>query len=131
MFDDIPRDENMVIVHAANPNLAETRFFGYSDYAIRGADQVPKMVDVLAQALPIERIESVYRGSSAAHIQGTAVMGNDPATSVVDRHLIHHQVRNLLVLGSSAFVTTSPSHPTLTISALSLWAADNLFAARV
>jgi choline dehydrogenase-like flavoprotein len=53
-------------------------------------------------------------------------MGDDPETSVVDRHLIHHQVRNLLVLGGSAFPTSSPANPTLTLSALSLWAADHL-----
>jgi choline dehydrogenase-like flavoprotein len=130
LFDDIPRDDNVVVVNASNPRLAETRFFGYSDYARRGAAQVPKMIDKLAEALPIERIENISQGSSAAHIQGTVVMGTDPAKSIVDRNLVHHQVRNLLVLGSSAFVTTSPSHPTVTLSAMSLWAADHLFAGR-
>jgi choline dehydrogenase-like flavoprotein len=127
LFDDIPLEENMVTVHGANPRLAETRFVGYSDYANRAADLVPKMIDRFAEALPIERVENIFRGNSNAHIQGTAVMGNDPATSVVDRHMIHHQVRNLLVLGASAFVTASPTHPTLTLSAMSLWAADHLF----
>ena len=47
------------------------------------------------------------------------VMGNDPATSVVDRQMVHHRVRNLVVLGGSAFPTGSPSNPSLTISALS------------
>ena len=130
LFDDVPREDNYVTVNAANPRMAETRFVGYSDYAIRGADQVPRMIDKLAEALPIERVESIFRGSSNAHIEGTVVMGNDPATSIVDKHLVHHQVRNLLVLGSSAFVTASPSHPTITLSAMSLWAADALFAAR-
>ena len=131
LFDDIPREDNMVVVNSANPRLAETRFVGYSDYAHRGGDQVPKMIDKLAQGLPIERIESIYRVSSNAHIQGTVVMGRDPAKSIVDRYLVHHKVRNLLVLGSSAFVTATPSHPTLTLCAMSLWAADNLLAARV
>jgi choline dehydrogenase-like flavoprotein len=130
LFDDIPRDDNYVTVSASNPRMAEARFVGYSDYAVRGADQVPKMIDTLAQALPVERVESITRGSSNAHIEGTVVMGNDPATSIVDRHLVHHQIRNLLVLGSSAFVTASPSHPTLTLSAMSLWAADALFGAK-
>jgi choline dehydrogenase-like flavoprotein len=55
-------------------------------------------------------------------------MGDDPATSVVDRQLVHHRVRNLLVLGGSVFPTISPSNPTLTICALSLRAADTLLA---
>jgi choline dehydrogenase-like flavoprotein len=52
-------------------------------------------------------------------------MGSDPTSSVVDRYLVHHKVRNLLVLGASAFPTASPSYPTLTVAALSLWAADH------
>jgi choline dehydrogenase-like flavoprotein len=56
-------------------------------------------------------------------------MGNDPADSIVDRYLVHHSVRNLLVLGSGAFPSCSPVNPSLTISALSLRAADHLFGA--
>jgi choline dehydrogenase-like flavoprotein len=128
LFDDIPRVENHVAVNKDNPRKAETHWHGYSDYSIRAGEQVPKMIDTLAKALPIEQIESIAWGSSDAHIQGTVVMGNDPKSSIVDRHLVHHQIRNLLVLGSSAFVTASPAHPTLTLSALSLWAADHLTA---
>jgi choline dehydrogenase-like flavoprotein len=126
LFDDLPREDNTVTVYAKDPSLAETRFHGYSDYAERGASKVMDMVNVLAQALPIERICHVDRGSTAAHIQGTVVMGTDPATSIVDRYLVHHQYRNLLVLGASAYPTASPAYPTLTLSALSLWAADHL-----
>ena len=61
-----------------------------------------------------------------SHVLGTVRMGNDPAASVVDRHLVHHRVRNLLVLGGSAFPTGSPANPTLTIAALSSWAAEAL-----
>lgn len=130
MFDELPRADNTVTVNAANPHLAEVTFNGYSDYAKRGMKEVPAMIDTLAKALPIENIESITLGRTVSHIQGTVVMGNDAATSVVDRHLVHHRIRNLVVLGSSAFPTASPAYPTLTISALSLWAADHLFAAR-
>jgi len=126
MFDDLPRDDNTVTVNAENPNLAETRFNGYSDYALRAAAKIPDMVKTLSQGLPIEEIVSIQTGATTAHIQGTVVMGNDPTSSVVDRHLIHHQLRNLLVLGASAFPTASPAYPSVTLSALSLWAADNL-----
>ena len=51
----------------------------------------------------------------------------DPATSVVDGQLIH-RVRNLVVLGGSVFPTITPANPTLTICALSLWAAAKLTA---
>jgi choline dehydrogenase-like flavoprotein len=129
MFDDIPRDDNQVTVHRADERLAETSFHGYSDYARRGMDAIPRMLDTLSQALPIERVVSVLEGRTTAHVQGTVVMGEDPADSIVDRHLVHHQIRNLLVLGSSAYPTASPAYPTVTIAALSLWAADHLFGA--
>jgi choline dehydrogenase-like flavoprotein len=46
---------------------------------------------------------------------------------VVDKHLLHHQYRNLFVLGSGSFTTYTPANPTLTLSALSLLAADKSF----
>jgi choline dehydrogenase-like flavoprotein len=128
LFDDIPSDDNTVKVSPSNPRLPRVHFTDYSDYAKRGAAQIPKMIDKLAEALPVERVFGTGLGTTAAHIQGTVVMGNDPATSVVDRYLVHHQYRNLLVLGSSAYPTASPAYPTLTVAALSLWAADHLLA---
>jgi choline dehydrogenase-like flavoprotein len=127
MFDDLPREDNSVRLDPANPLKPIAEFKGYSDYAQRGVDRIPKMIDKLSEALPIERVESMLLGRTTAHIQGTVVMGNDPQNSIVDRHLIHHQIRNLLVLGASAFPTASPAYPSVTISALSLWAADHLF----
>ena len=131
MFDDLPRDDNTVGIYDKNPRLAVAQFHGYSDYAQRGVDRVPKMIDQLATALPIERLVSIELGRTTAHIQGTAVMGDDAASSIVDRHLVHHQYRNLLVLGASAFPTAAPAYPTVTVSALSLWAADHLFSGKI
>jgi choline dehydrogenase-like flavoprotein len=128
LFDDIPSDENTVTVSKGNPRMASVHFKAYSDYALRGAKQIPKMIDKLSEALPIEKLLTVAQGNTAAHIQGTVVMGNDPASSVVDRYLVHHQYRNLLVLGASSYPTASPAYPSLTVSALSLWAADHLLA---
>jgi choline dehydrogenase-like flavoprotein len=126
LFDDIPQMQNTVSYDPKNPGVAQVKFTEYSEYAMRGSDRIPQMIDKLAEALPIERVVETGRGSTAAHIQGTVVMGDDPHTSVVDRYLMHHQYRNLLVLGASSFVSASPAYPTLTVSALSLWAADHV-----
>jgi choline dehydrogenase-like flavoprotein len=53
-------------------------------------------------------------------------MGDDPATSIVDKHLVHHQIRNLAVLGSSVFPSCAPANPTMTLNALSLFSAEHL-----
>jgi hypothetical protein len=126
LFDDIPDERNRITVSSKDPSVAHVHFEDYSEYAKKGADRIPQMIDKLSEALPIERIVGTSLGTTAAHIQGTVVMGDDPATSVVDRYLIHHEYRNLLVLGASAYPTASPAYPTLTVSALSLWAADHV-----
>lgn len=56
----------------------------------------------------------------AGHIMGTARMGDDPKTSVVDRELRSHDHPNLFILGSAVFPTGATANPTLTIAALSL-----------
>jgi len=62
LFDDLPQEGNTVTVDPINPRLAQVRFTGYSEYAQRGADRVPQMIDRLAEALPIERIVSTGLG---------------------------------------------------------------------
>jgi choline dehydrogenase-like flavoprotein len=102
-------------------------FEDYSDYAYRGIAEVEKRLPELLAPLPVEAIElRPVPSDTEAHILGTVVMGDDPADSVVDAGLVHHDVRNLLVLGGSAFPVGGPSNPTLTISALSMYAADRL-----
>ena len=57
------------------------------------------------------------------HVMGTARMGTDPSTSVVDPYGRVHDVPNLVVADSSVFVTSSGYGPTLTLVALALRAA--------
>ena len=54
----------------------------------------------------------------AGHIIGTARMGEDPKTSVVDADLRSHDHPNLFILGSTVFPTSATGNPTLTIAAL-------------
>jgi choline dehydrogenase-like flavoprotein len=60
------------------------------------------------------------------HVIGTARMGDDPATSVVDRWGRVHTVDNLVIADSSVFVTSTGYGPTLTLVALAARAAHYL-----
>lgn len=60
------------------------------------------------------------------HLLGTARMGTDPRTSVVDPMGRAHDVPNLLIADGSIFVTGGSANPTSTICALSLRIARNL-----
>jgi choline dehydrogenase-like flavoprotein len=62
----------------------------------------------------------------SGHQIGTHRMGTDPATSVVNADLRSHDIANLYLVGSGAFVTASASHPTLTIAALAIRAAEHI-----
>ena len=60
------------------------------------------------------------------HVMGTARMGDDPATSVVDRWGRVHALDNVVVADSSVFPTASGYGPTLTLVALAARAAHHL-----
>lgn len=60
------------------------------------------------------------------HLMGTARMGRDPETSVVDEFGRCHDVKNLFVIDGSIFVTAAAVNPTNTIQALSLYVADHI-----
>jgi choline dehydrogenase-like flavoprotein len=60
------------------------------------------------------------------HVIGTARMGDDPATSVVDRWGRVHTLDNLVIADSSVFVTSTGYGPTLTLVALAARAAHYL-----
>lgn len=67
--------------------------------------------------------------SSGAHHMGTCRMGTDPRRSVVDPNGAVHGVQNLIVAGGSTFPGGSGAvHPTLTMTALALRAADYILA---
>ena len=64
------------------------------------------------------------------HILGTCKMGDDPATSVVDRWGRAHDVENLFIFDGSVWPTSSGMNPTATIAALALRSAEHLVEAR-
>jgi choline dehydrogenase-like flavoprotein len=70
--------------------------------------------------------EMTRYGAYGGHHIGTARMGSDPRSSVVDANCRLHAVRNLYVAGSAVFATSSQANPTLTIVALALRLAAHL-----
>ena len=126
IFEDIPSTKNYVKISENALNKPEAVYTGHSHYTQKAIDRLPEVIPDVMSPLPIENIEIGEKRSTEAHIQGTTVMGNDPKLSIVDRHLVHHKYRNLLLLGSGVFPSCSPANPTLTLSALSLWAAAHL-----
>jgi choline dehydrogenase-like flavoprotein len=75
--------------------------------------------------------EKVWRASQritrgGVHLLGTCRMGNDPASSVVDKYHRTHDVPNLFLCDGSSFVTSGRGQPTMTIQALAFRAADHI-----
>jgi choline dehydrogenase-like flavoprotein len=69
------------------------------------------------------------------HEMGGAVMGNDPKTSVLDKHNRLHDIPNLFVTDGAAMPSCSQANPSLTFMALTAraatFAADALKAGRL
>ena len=57
------------------------------------------------------------------HLNGGAIMGVDPKTSVLNRYLQSWDVPNLFVTGASAFPQNAGYNPTGTVAALAYWSA--------
>ena len=126
IIEDLPDERNFVRVDPSDPSKVEINYQGHSDYTQKTIDRLPEDIANILSPLPVDKIHPLEYNSSDSHIQGTTVMGNDQNKSIIDRHLIHHKYRNLVVLGSGAFPTCPPVNPTLTLSALSLWSADHI-----
>jgi choline dehydrogenase-like flavoprotein len=65
-------------------------------------------------------------GGVIIHELGTARMGNNPKTSVLNKYSQAHDVNNIFVNDAASFVTNPDKNPTLTIMALSWRASEYL-----
>ncbi len=70
--------------------------------------------------------ERVFHYHGMGHFAGTHIMGDDPATSVVDHTQRCWDHDNLYLIGSGSFPTMGTSNPTLTIAAMAARTADQL-----
>ncbi len=71
----------------------------------------------------------IAAGGRIIHELGTARMGDDPKTSVLNKNSQAHEVSNLFVTDAASFVTNPDKNPTLSIMALSWKASEHLLEA--
>lgn len=85
----------------------------------------------LLDAAGAEKVWSDPAGPSGGgvHLLGTCRMGDDPASSVIDKDHRAHDVPNLFICDGSSLVTSTRGQPTMSIMALAFRAADKIKAA--
>jgi choline dehydrogenase-like flavoprotein len=87
---------------------------------------IARASEVMDAAGAEEIIVSPLLEQGGFHLMGTARMGTDPTTSVVDRYGRVHGAPNVLVVEGGTFTTGGAMNPTSTIQAVALWVADHL-----
>jgi choline dehydrogenase-like flavoprotein len=97
---------------------------GRSKYGQDGMEAALAALPKVLAPLPVEAIHHRGHRATESHLQCSLRMGRSKADSVVDAGQVHHDVRNLVVVGSAVFPTCPNENPSLTVAAMSLRAAD-------
>ena len=129
--EDLPESENRVTL---DPDLTDSDGIPAPKITYRLSDNSRKMLEhsvargkeVLQAAGARETVAEAPLPFAGWHLMGTARMGTDPKTSVVNEWGRCHDVRNLFVIDGSIFVTAAAVNPTNTIQALALYIADTI-----
>jgi glucose dehydrogenase len=96
------------------------------EFVERGMAEARRVSEQIFRAMDAYQIEHGDEHEGAGHVMGTYRMGDDPKTSVVNAEQRTHDHPNLFLLGSGVFPTVGTANPTLTLAALSLWAAGTI-----
>jgi len=108
--------------------------FAWSDYELKMAKDMQETFTAIVEAaggtvfhggrrtdsgVKDKNQYGISEGGEIIHELGTVRMGDDPKTSVLNKHCQAHDVKNLFVADGACFVTGPDKNPTLTITALS------------
>ena len=132
--EDLPDERNRVELDPLEKDAdgipAARVTYSYSENSLKMHEHARKMsIQLLEAARAYEILDSGVI-QPAFHLLGTARMGNDPKTSVVNRLHQTHDVKNLFIVDGSSFVTSAGVNPTSTIGALALRAAEGIWERR-
>ena len=128
----LPRPDNRVTLHESRrdqwgmPLVHIDCTHGENDLKL--AAQAKQDAQQMLTAAGCENVRSVFPElsppGSCVHEMGTARMGRDPATSVLNGHNQAHDVPNLFVTDGSCMTSSGCANPSLTYMALSARAAN-------
>jgi choline dehydrogenase-like flavoprotein len=131
--EDLPEESNAVTL---DPVLKDSDGLPAAKVVYRTSENTRRLVDFNLErtlesheAAGATKAWVIGRNFVTGHNLGTATMGNDPETSVVNRFGRAHDVPNLYVVDGSVFTTSTGVNPSATICALSKrtasYVADN------
>jgi choline dehydrogenase-like flavoprotein len=131
LCEDLPEEHNRVTL---DPHLVDSDGIPAPKISYQMSENSRKMLDhglargeeVMAAAGAKEIISEGPLRPAGWHLLGTARMGDDPASSVVNSWGRSHDVKNLFIVDGSIFVTAGGLNPTSTIQALALYIADTM-----
>lgn len=131
MSEDLPEEHNMVTLDsemADSDGIPAPKInYTVSENTAKMLEHgVARATEIMEAAGATKVFSSTLRRNAGWHLLGTARMGEDPETSVVDRWGRTHDVSNLFIIDGSIFTTSACVNPTPTIQALALRTADYL-----
>ena len=103
--------------------------YQFGDNEKRMAEDMADSAKEMFEAAGIEIVgvsRNVLTEGWSIHELGTARMGNDPKTSVLNQYQQSHDVKNLFVVDGSSHVSAANQNPTWTIMALAWRSCDHL-----
>jgi choline dehydrogenase-like flavoprotein len=129
--EDLADDTNTVTL---DPELTDSHGIPAAKVTYRLSDNSRKMLahgverakEALTAAGAVETFAQPLLREAGWHLMGTARMGLDPKTSVVNERGQAHDVKNLFIVDGSVFVTAGAVNPTSTIQAIALYVADGI-----
>ena len=134
MGEDLPEESNRVEL---DPEVIDSSgipapriTYTYSENSLRMLEHGVAMARHLFEAAGALEFFDGGISASAYHLMGTARMGNDPKTSVVNAKHQAHDVKNLFIVDGSSFTTCASVNPTSTIGALALRCANGIWERR-
>ena len=131
MSEDLPEEHNMVTLDSEMTDsdgipAPKINYTVSENTAKMLQHGVARATEIMEAAGATKVFSSTLRRNAGWHLLGTARMGEDPETSVVDRWGRTHDVSNLFIIDGSIFTTSACVNPTPTIQALALRTADYL-----